>query len=253
VAVEEVDGKQLVVNSGGTLREPQGERLAESGQQTAGSGDMASPRANKRGGPKTAVGKAVVRRNPIKHGVLAQTPVISLVEREEDWERLRSGIFEYFEPQGAMEEELADRIAGFAWRLRRAVRAETESVAQRVQDVPEDWRFLRALQGLPEVRRVRPEHVEEMNRMLVERLAPSPEVIDRIGRYEKSLHRQMLQCIQQLLVLRGLRLGAFSRQPSAGRNGPVVSVEGYERRGPNRRVDRAPLDAVRGEAGFDGA
>ena len=31
------------------------------------------------GGPKTPEGKAVVRRNPIKHGVLAQTPVIPLV------------------------------------------------------------------------------------------------------------------------------------------------------------------------------
>ena len=46
------------------------------------------------GGPKRPEGKAVVRRNPIKHGVLAQTPVIPLVEREEDWRRLRQGVGE---------------------------------------------------------------------------------------------------------------------------------------------------------------
>jgi len=40
------------------------------------------------GGPKTARGKAVVRLNPVRHGVLSQTPVIPLVERAEDWERL---------------------------------------------------------------------------------------------------------------------------------------------------------------------
>ena len=50
-------------------------------------------RTGKRGGgPKTPKGKAAVRTNPIKHGVLAQTPVIPLVEREEDWRRLRDGV-----------------------------------------------------------------------------------------------------------------------------------------------------------------
>ena len=56
------------------------------------------------GGPKTPEGKAVVRRNPIKHGVLAlrlrlparsgqaPTPVITLVEREEDWDRGDTGL-----------------------------------------------------------------------------------------------------------------------------------------------------------------
>ena len=36
-------------------------------------------------GPKPMAGKAVVRLNPVRHGVLAQTPVIPLVERREDW------------------------------------------------------------------------------------------------------------------------------------------------------------------------
>jgi hypothetical protein len=214
------------------------------GEAGSDEGGTAPP---KRGGPKTAAGKAVVRRNPIKHGVLAQTPVIGLVERGEDWAELRSGIFAYFDVEGAMEEELADRIAGYAWRLRRAGRAETGAVAQSLQDVPEDWRFERALKGLPKVRRPREEHIEEMNKMLMARLAPSAEVMERIGRYEKSLHRQMLQTIQQLLVLKGLK--AASRQRTADSNRPVVSVEGYERRGRNRRVDRAPLEAVRGDAG----
>ena len=41
-------------------------------------------RKKRGGGPKTPEGKEVVRRNPIKHGVLAQTPVIPLVgERDQ--------------------------------------------------------------------------------------------------------------------------------------------------------------------------
>ncbi len=69
------------------------------------------------GGPKTEAGKAVVARNAIKHGVLAQTPVVTLVESVEDWERLRSGVFEYLQVEGTLEEALADRIAGLIWRL----------------------------------------------------------------------------------------------------------------------------------------
>src|SRR3989304_196055 len=68
------------------------------------------PPRRRGGGPKTERGKAVVRRTPIKHAVLAQTPVIPLVEREEDWRRLREGVFDYFGAAGAMEEALADRI-----------------------------------------------------------------------------------------------------------------------------------------------
>ena len=52
----------------------------DSGQQTADS-ERAVQQNKRGGGPRTAAGRAVVRRNPIKHGVLAQTPVIELVER----------------------------------------------------------------------------------------------------------------------------------------------------------------------------
>ena len=207
------------------------------GEAGSDEGGTAPP---KRGGPKTAAGKAVVRRNPIKHGVLAQTPVIGLVERGEDWAELRSGIFAYFDVEGAMEEELADRIAGYAWRLRRASRAETGAVSQGLHDVPDDWRFDRELKGLPRVRQLRDEHVEEMNKMLMKRLLPDEGVMDRIGRYEKSLHRQMLQSIQQLLVLKSWT--ADSRQRTARDGRTVVSVKGFERRGVTKRVARSPLD-----------
>jgi hypothetical protein len=127
-------------------------------------------------------------------------------------------------------------------------------VAQALHDVPEDWRFERALAGLPEVRRPRAEHVAEMNRMLLARLVPGAEVIERLGRYERSLQRQMLQTMQQLLVLKGWRAERMEEGGRGKKEGQrvVVSVKGYERRGRNRRVDRAPLDAVRGDPGAGG-
>ena len=90
------------------------------------------------GGPKTPAGKAVVWQNPIKHGVLAQTSVIPLVEREEGWQRLRRRVMAYFEIEGEFLEALGDRAASLIWRLQRVVRFETEAIGQYLEDVPEE-------------------------------------------------------------------------------------------------------------------
>jgi hypothetical protein len=156
------------------------------------------------GGPRTAKGKAVVRLNPIRHGVLSQTPVIPLVESREDWERLRDGLFEYWKPDGMMQAALVDRIATLVWRQYRVVRFESESIAAYLNDVPRDWRMSRRAAGMPVPESVTPEVVEEMDRMLTARLLPGDETIDKIMRYEVRLHRFLLQTIHQLLILKGL-------------------------------------------------
>lgn len=157
------------------------------------------------GGPKTAAGKARVRMNPIKHAVLAQTPVVPLVERERDWRRLRSGVFEYFQVEGAMEEALADRIAGLIWRLYRVVRFESETVKRYMQEVPRDWRMSRRMWRQEIPKEVTPEMVEEMDAMLMARLLPGQETLEKVMRYETRLHRFLLQSVHQLLLLKGTR------------------------------------------------
>lgn len=79
-------------------------------------------------GPKTEAGKAVVRRNAVKHGVLKASPVIPGLEREEDWEAHRAGIRASLAPEGHLEDTLAERIALLLWRLQRVARYETESI-----------------------------------------------------------------------------------------------------------------------------
>lgn len=155
-------------------------------------------------GPKTEAGRAAVRLNPIKHGVLSQTPVIPLVEKAEDWERLRAGIFEYFDVQGMMEEALADQIAFLIWRRYRVVRFETESIARYLEEVPRDYGRRRVAAGMAG-EEVTPEAVEEMDAMLSARLLPGSETAEKVMRYETRIHRFLLQTIHQLLVLQGLR------------------------------------------------
>lgn len=169
------------------------------------SGKRSRKQGDRRGGPKSAEGKAVVRLNPVKHGVLSQTPVLPLVEREEDWERLRQGIMEDLEVTGALEEALAERIAQQVWRLARSSRAEVEAIDSYMREVPRDWRLSRASAGLPIPDELTPEIVGEMDRMLMERLMPGNETLEKLMQYETKIHRFLLQTLHQFMVVKELR------------------------------------------------
>jgi hypothetical protein len=195
-------------------------------------------------GPKTDEGRRAVRLNPVKHGVLSQTPVIPLVEREEDWVRLREGTFEYFQVEGMMEEGLADQIAMLMWRRYRLVRFETESIAAYLDEVPEDYERMRALRdgaaasppsaaGKQDERNASEEEraVAEMDRMLSARLLPGSEVMEKVMRYETRIHRFLLQCIHQLLVLQALRRGRGAPDGAFGKGRRTVMAWHDEKTG----------------------
>ena len=74
------------------------------------------------GGPRTTSGKAITRRNALRHGVLSTLPVVPGLERPEDWQRTM--LLASLAPQGDMETVLAERIALQLWRLHRVARYE---------------------------------------------------------------------------------------------------------------------------------
>ena len=90
-----------------------------------GKGDSSTTR----GGPVTQEGKEVVRWNATRHGIRSPAPVVPGVEKVEDWEEHRTGILESLQPEGHLEEVLAERVALLAWRLHRVIRYEPESIA----------------------------------------------------------------------------------------------------------------------------
>ncbi len=74
-------------------------------------------------GPKTLEGKAAVRLNAVKHGLLSEQ--VLLPDEDEDAfrelsERLRAEL----QPEGELENLLVDRITAATWRLRRLGRVE---------------------------------------------------------------------------------------------------------------------------------
>ncbi len=77
--------------------------------------------AQKSTGPRTAEGKAAVAQNALTHGLMARAAVLQ-GEEWEDYTSFRENLIQELYPDGVQEEELAERIVGLYWRLRRAER-----------------------------------------------------------------------------------------------------------------------------------
>jgi hypothetical protein len=83
---------------------------------------IAANRANaKRStGPNTSGGKARSRMNAWKHGLRAETVVIA-GEDAKDLQAIQRELWEEHQPSPGMESLLVERLAHYAWRMRRAV------------------------------------------------------------------------------------------------------------------------------------
>jgi hypothetical protein len=85
-------------------------------------------------GPKTLEGKAAVRLNAFRHGLLARDVVLP----EEDldaFEDLQNRVRADLSPVGPIEEILVDRVVNTMWRLRRLERAEAALFDWRVRQL----------------------------------------------------------------------------------------------------------------------
>lgn len=88
-------------------------------------------------GPKTQEGKAAVRFNAFRHGLLARDVVLPGEDAdgfEDLWNQVRADLA----PVGPIEEFLVDRVVNAMWRLRRLGRAETALFHSRVQGLKAD-------------------------------------------------------------------------------------------------------------------
>jgi hypothetical protein len=77
--------------------------------------------AQKSTGPRSAEGKAAVTQNAVKHGLRAQAVVLP-GEDGQEYARYHGQMTEQLQPADVQEIELAERIVGLSWRLRRAGR-----------------------------------------------------------------------------------------------------------------------------------
>ena len=88
-------------------------------------------------GPKTPEGKAAVRLNACRHGLLARDAVLP-GEDVDAFEDLFNQLRAHFLPVGPIEEFLVDRLTNTIWRLQRVPRAETGLFHSRMHGVKVD-------------------------------------------------------------------------------------------------------------------
>jgi hypothetical protein len=69
-------------------------------------------------GPRTPEGKAKVAMNALKHGLTAKK-IVLVNEDPQEFDAFHSAMWAALDPQGALEELLAERVVADAWRLRR--------------------------------------------------------------------------------------------------------------------------------------
>ncbi len=84
----------------------------------------------------------------------------------------------------------------------RVVRFESESINRYLHDVPKDWRLSERLSRRETRREPTQEMVEKMDAMLMARLLPGEETLEKVMRYETRLHRFLLQSVHQLVLLK---------------------------------------------------
>jgi hypothetical protein len=75
--------------------------------------------ARKSTGPKTPEGKAKSSMNALRHGLRASTILIR-GEKPEDFDRLRAGLQDHYQPQNPAEQHLVDQAVIAQWKLVRS-------------------------------------------------------------------------------------------------------------------------------------
>ena len=168
-------------------------------------------------GPRTQRGKAASSRNAFKHGIQAGGVVIHGIEKYEEWEALRDGIVESLQPDGVLENMLAERVALCLWKLRRLDRWQAVITRRSMDATDEELHHARALSeayrsGDLAKGVIPPVEIDEdeMMRAELSRIIPPKKNLDLIMRYESHLHRKYIQTLHELEAMQGRRQGTSS-------------------------------------------
>ena len=141
-------------------------------------------------GPKTPEGKAAVRHNARKHGLLSQEMLLP-GEDETAFKELGESLREELQPVGELENLLVERIIAAHWRLRRISRAETGifvrepygGVARGAQSKPDN-----AALGLAFIRD-----------------ANGANAFSKLSRYETAIERSLYKALHELQRIQAAR------------------------------------------------
>ncbi len=163
----------------------------------------AASRANARAstGPRTRLGKLRIRHNGVRHGLYAATaPMIG--ERRKDYARLHDTLVAELKPGAPLEDMLVSRAAALLWRLGRAPAAENALFESFAREAARALRPDDEAVDAPFDEDGADEAEEAVGVDLLwglafrAGLADSP--VNRIARWERSLHLQLREVMAEL-------------------------------------------------------
>jgi hypothetical protein len=188
-------------------------------------------------GPKTPEGKAAVRLNALKHGLLSQE-ILLPGEDEEALMELGERLRDELQPVGELENLLVDRIIASYWRLRRlgrveagifawerleeqAEQAEREAHGYELDEVAAYGRVITITderghtEALERVRRMRSEQEDETAALgrTFARDADRANAFSKLSRYETAIERQLYRALHELERRQAARRGADLMPP----------------------------------------
>jgi len=190
-------------------------------------------------GPRTPEGKAAVRLNPLRHGLLSEE-ILLPGEDEEALRELAERLRAELQPVGELENVLVGRITSLLWRLRRlerveagifawelygelAERAEREARAQEEStmgemlvashtSVTDERKHRQALERAEEMRVKRDAETATLGRTFV-RDADKTNAFSKLSRYETTIERALYRALHELQRLQAARTAAVSVSP----------------------------------------
>ncbi len=205
--------------------------------------DANRPHLRRSTGPRTAIGKARVSSNALKHGLTGKDIVLPS-ENPRDYDRFRAGLLEALDPHGDLEGLLADKIVADAWRIRRIpileaalhrrgrhdVAIDQAQVALRQTRAAETAALVSAMTGLPSPRSVTLEDAERKLRQAQTKkqnlfvrdpvldatrvLETSVNAFANLWRHERALTRSLHRTLHELQRLQAVRAGKFVPAPA---------------------------------------
>jgi hypothetical protein len=150
-------------------------------------------------GPRTLHGKRQSRRNALRHGLTAET-VAAELEDKDSFTAFYEAILREHPTRSVLKLELLGRLTSLLWRLRRAGAIETGLLAMQF-----DVQAATMAPSLPVELTILTEQASAQNRDLARAFLRTSNfnglTLDRLGRYEAALSRQVLNL---LVLLRGL-------------------------------------------------
>jgi len=156
-------------------------------------------------GPKSKKGKGRARLNALKHGLRAKDIVLPSEDGRE-FDGLRRALITELEPEGSLEEQLAERIVVCLWRLRRVYPIEVGIFRGNSLTMENNY-------AIEEANRRGHESVTKAN---LRREAQSPgaafrhdavygDAIGKLSRYETAIERSLFRALHALEQLRATR------------------------------------------------